>query len=73
MYHLSCVINDKALKEYPMVKCGYTGAIALFAYSWIGKRKVKGQVVLKVDSFLNNYNSFRFHTYKVMLGMFAPP
>ncbi|GKV13217.1 hypothetical protein SLEP1_g24262 [Rubroshorea leprosula] len=62
----------KALKEYPMAKCGYTSGTALLACSRIGKRKIKGQIVSDVDGFLDDYGSFNFHAYKVMLGTFAP-
>lgn len=71
LYHLGCVPSGKALKEFPMVKCGYINGIALLACSWIGKRREKGQVILEVNSFLDDHNSFNFHAYKVMLGTFA--
>ncbi|GKV10953.1 hypothetical protein SLEP1_g22249 [Rubroshorea leprosula] len=59
--------------EYPMVKCGYTSRIAMLTCSWIGKRKMKGQIIPEVDGLLHDYGSFNFHAYKTMPGIFAPP
>ncbi|GKV34034.1 hypothetical protein SLEP1_g42459 [Rubroshorea leprosula] len=50
---------------------GYTSEIASLASSWIGKRKVKGQIPSKVDEFLDDHANFNFHAYKTMLGMLA--
>ncbi|GKV07204.1 hypothetical protein SLEP1_g19002 [Rubroshorea leprosula] len=71
-YHSSYVTSGKALKEYPMVKCGYTSGIALLACSWIGKMKIKVQIISEVDGFLDDRVSFNFHAYKTMPGTFAP-
>ncbi|GKV26782.1 hypothetical protein SLEP1_g36017 [Rubroshorea leprosula] len=67
-YHLGCVTNGKALKEYLMIKCGYTSGTTLLACSWIRKRKVKGQVVPEINNFLDDYGSFNFHAYKAIPG-----
>ncbi|GKV15298.1 hypothetical protein SLEP1_g26094 [Rubroshorea leprosula] len=72
-YNYGRVTSGKALKKYPMMKCGYTSGTAPLACSWIGKRKIKGQVILEVDGLLDDYGSFNFHAYKTMPRTFAPP
>ncbi|GKV15405.1 hypothetical protein SLEP1_g26198 [Rubroshorea leprosula] len=72
-YHFGRVTSGKALKEYPMVKCGYTNRIALSAYSCIGKRKIKGQIISKVDGLLDHCDNFNFHASKTMPQTFASP
>ncbi|GKV17050.1 hypothetical protein SLEP1_g27603 [Rubroshorea leprosula] len=64
-------VGEKTLKEYPMVKCGYTSGTTPLACSWIRKRKVKRKITLEVNGFLDDYGSFNFHAYKIMVGMFA--
>ncbi|GKV26781.1 hypothetical protein SLEP1_g36016 [Rubroshorea leprosula] len=56
-YYLGRVTSGKVLKEYPMAKYGYSSGTTPLAYSWIGKWKVKGQVVLEIDGFLNDHGS----------------
>ncbi|GKV15464.1 hypothetical protein SLEP1_g26253 [Rubroshorea leprosula] len=75
-FHQYCpghVTSGKALKEYPMAKCGYTSGTTPLTYSWIGKRKVKRLVVLEVDCLLDDYDDFNFHECKSMSGMFTLP
>ncbi|GKV41974.1 hypothetical protein SLEP1_g49437 [Rubroshorea leprosula] len=71
-YHFGHVAKGKALKEYLLAMCGYTSGTAPLTYSWIGKRKVKGQV-LEADGFLDDHGNFNFHTYKTMLGALPKP
>ncbi|GKV11377.1 hypothetical protein SLEP1_g22641 [Rubroshorea leprosula] len=71
-YHFGRVTSSKDL-EYPMAKCGYTNGMSPLTCLWKGERKVKGQVVLEVNSFLDDHDSFNFHTHKTMLETFALP